>query len=444
MPSAGFSLDSEVEHYGGPVVKATGQLRNVLGIVMILTAVVVGAQLAGLDVLQRMREALASYAPDLADPDPEWTVNLGGPATAAAVSEDRVIAVIRGRVEARDRSNGEEVWARSVDWAVPAGEFVVVGRTEGAGFEVLTATDGETLWSETEAIDSWVFLDLIVQLDCDGGEDGACVLAGRSLSDGEVLWERSLPYGAQAELAGYGELTGVGDLAETVAYTVSVPEVIGVRLDGTVYAVDSATGERLATAETRDEQVRISVLDGHMIRVETSAGDEECRYTLQAEADGDRLWRHRGDYDPHTASGSSCQLRREPAGDSGAIAVTRDDGRPALLDVHTGQERWTGEDGERLLAIGAGLAVVETGDELRVIRLSDAEQLWTYQPGGEVQATATPSAVILQDLAAQRVIALDRDSGDELADLDTDADVVGIGPDGLILARARTIGYVRW
>ena len=62
----------------------------------------------------------------LSDPEPVWTATLDDQPDNVTVSNGRVLVGTRGKLTAFSTTDGQEVWDEEVQWALPAGDVVVV------------------------------------------------------------------------------------------------------------------------------------------------------------------------------------------------------------------------------------------------------------------------------------------------------------------------------
>jgi hypothetical protein len=155
------------------------------------------------------------------------------------------------------------------------------------------------------------------------------------------------------------------------------------------------------------------------------------------------VWRKDG-YDLRTASGAGCEQRRDPGGSDAVLVATRGDNREVLLSTRDGHEVWVGSAGETVLATDGRYAVVRTADhkQLKGVDAGSGAELWTRPADPHADVAVTRSAVLVTTPATGRLAALEPGSGRTLIDVESQASVLGAGPDGLVLNRGRTIGYV--
>jgi outer membrane protein assembly factor BamB len=155
---------------------------------------------------------------------------------------------------------------------------------------------------------------------------------------------------------------------------------------------------------------------------------------------------HRDGLDPHTVTGAGCEQHRAATGGGTALAVTRQDGRAALLAAADGREVWTGAPGESVRAAGDRTVAVVTagGDRAVAVDGATGRQRWSQPLPARAAVTVLRYAVLLLDESTGRLQAYDPDTGRLRLDARILGEVIGAGPDGLVLARGRTFGYVRW
>jgi len=438
--------------YGASVAagRGGGRLGVVLGIVGVLALVVSYVLITGfnpvpgtLDWLDRMRS--------VSQPETVWQVRLGGRPEVAVPAGPAVVVLMRGRVEVRDLRTGGEMWTRDVSWAAvagaDAGAVVVAGRAGRRGYEVVDPTSGAVRWTDEHAVGVWTYRDVVLALTCQGLAE--CALAARDPLGGDVRWRTALPgvgkvlAGANHELLGSRELVPAG-LDARMAGPVEAPPMLGFPLGGKVQVVELASGRRVREAEAGGT-TRVVVVAGRLLYSTAQRQQGQCRYTLEARdpRTGGVVWRKAG-YDLGTASGAGCEQRRDPAGGGGALAAVRGDNREVLLNAYDGRELWVGAPGERALATDGLVALVRSGDgrAVRAVDLGGGGDLWRREVSPEAEASLTRHAAVFVDGEAGRVVAVEAGSGRLLVDARTSASLVGVGPDGLVLAAGRNLGLL--
>lgn len=385
----------------------------------------------------------------VSSPETTWTVRIGTKPDHAIVAGPAIVVVMRDAVEARDARTGNELWRRDVPWAAVAGAeataVVVVGRAGSRGYEVVDPSSGAVRWQDAEASGVWTYRNLVLALTCAGQSD--CTLAGRTPIDGQVRWRTRLPGGGKA-LAGVNrELLGSRELmASTVDALASspaeVPSMLGIPLNGKVQVVETETGQRLREVEATGD-TRVVVVGGRLLYSKAEGQQGQCRYALEARnpATGQTVWRKDG-YDLRTASGVVCEQRRDPAGEGDTVAAVRGDNREVLLSAGDGRELWVGAPGERAVATDGLLALVRAanGKSIKAVDLGGQKTLWEHGVGGDAKAGLTRYAAVI--VTEGRVKALEPGTGRLLVDARSIAQVIGCGPEGIVLASGRTVGLL--
>jgi outer membrane protein assembly factor BamB len=311
---------------------------------------------------------------------------------------------------------------------------------------VVSPASGSQRWSDGSAVGVWTYRDAVLSLTCPALAD--CTLASRVPGDGSTRWKVAMPgigrvlAGLNSPLLGSRELTdGYHALA---AVPGPVPAALGFPMDQKVQVVDTATGRRLRQ-ESPSGTTRVVVVGGRILLSTATPRDGNCRYSLEARdaATGRTAWRKDG-YDLRTASGAGCEQRRDPGGSDGVLVATRGDNREVLLSTRDGHEVWVGAPGETVLATDGRYGLVRTADrkQLKAVDARGGAEVWTRAADPHADVAVTRSAVLVTTAATGRFAALEPGSGRTLIDVESQASVLGVGPDGLVLNRGRTIGYV--
>ncbi|MGC9668149.1 hypothetical protein ACNTMW_16535 [Planosporangium sp. 12N6] len=376
-----------------------------------------------------LTDSLARFG-SLSTPEAAWQRRLGDQPTTAAVAGSAVVFGTRSGAEVHDASDGRPLWSREAHWVAVAGDgaaaAVVLGRGRDGGYDVVDPVSGGVRWHDP-GIGVWAYRDALLSLACPAGRD--CALSARSTTDGAARWTTALPPGARL-LAGVRAAGG------------DLPPLLGLPVDGRIEVVDTATGSRLR-AQKPTAATRVTVLGGRVIRSSAERAGGRCRYTVEARdpAGGRVVWRTDG-YDPGTASGAGCEQRRDPTGAGRVLLATRDDGRAAVVSTVDGRDVWVGAPGETVPAIDGRDAVVRAGAAVALVSLDGGGTRWARRVAGDV--TLTRYAVVVADRAAGRLRAYDRAGGAGVVDVETQASVLGAGPAGLVVARGRTVGVLRF
>ena len=113
-----------------------------------------------------------------------------------------------------------------------------------------------------------------------------------------------------------------------------------------------------------------------------------------------------------------------------------------MLDAYDGQLLWIGDAGEKVIGVDDRYVLVRGVDGSTV----DAHELgvtgdrWNRRLDGKSTGALTPYAAVLVGDEPDRVIAVNPGTGADLANLRTRADVLAVGPSGMIIGEGREIG----
>ena len=436
--------------YGERVAKTVkARFQSLLGFAGVVALAVSAFLVTGVNPLDYTDEVLATIADRLrgrlSEPEPEWSERAGGPAVATAISDDHLVVVLNGAVEVRRLSDGGLEWDRVVDWAVPAGPVVVVGRVLGGGFEVLDAATGRVRWKESKATQVWPFRDVVVSAVC--ADDGGCELRAQDVDNGATQWTRRVSRVAR-RLAGYLSVDEAIDRYGMLPpdYPGTMPRLVGVVADRQVTVIDTANGTVRGELPEGDD-TRVTMVGDRVLGVTAQPRPNgTCRITARAWApDGSEVWRHTA-YDLGTASGSGCEQRADPLVGGDVVAATHHDGRPVLLSVVDGSVRWAGRAGQAVVATDGRVAVVRGTDrkEFTVVDVTSGEVRWRRRAAESATVIPTEAAVIVHDTEAGAVTAFDPGTGGVLGSWETSATLVGADSGGVVLRNGRTLGYAVW
>ncbi|MEV0134931.1 PQQ-binding-like beta-propeller repeat protein [Dactylosporangium sp. NPDC050688] len=437
-----------------------GAVRNfetALGAIGVLALIITGILVTGWNPIPKVSgdvtdwwEKVASSSGKLSEPQTLWTDRVGGQPSAAVIAGDAVVVQMRGTIEARGLRSGTELWTKEADWAAVAGDeanvVMIVGR-RGKGLEALNPSSGTVKWKDGAAVGAWTYRDSVLVLSCDGLTD--CALTARAPKDGAQIWKLALPgigrvlAGANNDLLGTRLLSGTYDDA-VEAMPGGIPAMLGFPIDQRVQVVDTLTGKRLRTEEPTTSS-RIVVVGGRVLVSTAAPKDGNCRFSLEARdpATGKAVWRKDG-YDLRTSSGAGCEQRRDPAGADTVIAATRGDNREVFLSPRDGRELFVGAPGDTLVAADSQYGLIRGADKktLQVINLTTGKTAWTQQIGEKADVAITRYAVLVNDTGAGTLKAYKPDSGSLRLDAKTTSDVLGVGPDGLMISRGRNLGFL--
>lgn len=436
---------------------AVRKFETALGAIGVLALIITAILVTGWNPLPRVSwdvtdwwEKVASSSGKLSEPETLWSDRVGGQPSAAVIAGDAVIVQMRGTIEARGLRNGTKLWTKEADWSAIAGDgaglVAIVGR-RGKGLEALDPASGTVKWKDGGAVGAWTYRDSVLALSCDGLTD--CSLAAHSPKDGAQIWKLVLP-GIGRVLAGVNsDLLGTRLLSDTYDDAVratpgSVPAMLGFPIDQRVQVVDTITGKRLRTEEPTNSS-RVVVVGGRVLVSTAAPKDGNCRYSLEARdaTTGKVVWKKDG-YDLRTSSGAGCEQRRDPAGTDTVIAATRGDNREVFLSPRDGRELFVGGPGDTLVAADSQYGLIRGGDKktLQVINLTTGKTAWTQEITEKADVAITRYAVLVRDSGAGTVKAYKPDSGGLRLDAKTTSDVLGVGPDGLMISRGRNIGFL--
>jgi hypothetical protein len=441
-----------------------GRLRNCRhcrALLLLMTAALVVTLLISSNVWNPIPQLTLWWAKltEMSEPVPAWHARLGGvPDRATVTTTGQVVLATRGLVEGYDRDTGRKLWHHDADWALPAGDIVVMrprppgpdaDRQPDTGYSVVEPIGGTVVWGDRDAIAVWAYADRVVDLVCP--DSGDCLLRGRLHgSAGQQVWAVPLPANARTISGPNPTLAGTRPPAGWFVDAAdgspgALPSVIGIPLDGRIIVVDTVEGRRVREVTPPDRQTRVVVAGERLIYTEAEPGEAGCRFHVEAldQRTGDTVWRDEG-LDVDTASGSGCEQRRDPLGAGNTLIGVRADNHPAMISLADGREVWVGVPGERVLDTDGQLAIVEGADRrtVRIIDLLDPERpvVWSGEVGPRPRAAVTRGYVLV--VGAERLIVLSHVGVTTVATVKTKAAVVGYGLRGLVIASARRIGFL--
>jgi len=394
------------------------------------------------------RDLIANFS-TLARPETKWTQRVGDQPSGAMVTADGVIVTMRGSIEGRAVDSGSRTWQTKGDWAAIAGaepdQVVMVGR--GGGLVVLDPGTGAQRWQEPAAAGAWGYRDSVLVLSC--GRSGPCELSAREPGSGAVRWRSAAPGlgnvngGANPAVAGVRELSSDHQSAARAVPRLQ-PAALGVPTERRV-EVFELTGGRRGTPVTAGANARVAVIGGRVLVATATRRAGSCQHVVEARdpLTGSVVWRKEG-YDLGTVSGVNCEPRRDPAGGGTVLAARRADRRPVALSARDGRELWVGEVDETIAGLDGTVALVRSVDRatVSVINLSTGRISWSHPAPTRAAATITRYAVVIGDRDEGRLVAYAPGDGRTLVDVRSGADVVGVGPAGLLLGRGRTLGLL--
>jgi len=397
----------------------------------------------------------------LSDPDPKWTVRVGGKPDIAAVMDPARVVVVgsRGFVDAYRVQDGKQAWHMTVNWVYPAANVVVAQQraanpdadpSPDRGYAVIDPANGSVRWSEAEATAVWIYAADLVDLVCP--DDSRCVLRRRSHDTGAFVWQVSLPGNLRVALRGPNpHLAGARDPAgwfgaAAAGTAPSMPTVMALPAGDKVLLVDTFAGRLLREATVPDREMRVAFVGDRLLFVRAERAEAGCRYLVEAfdVESGNSAWKEAG-FDLDTARGAGCEQREDPMGVGGRLVVTGTDAKPMLVEADNAARTWTGVPGERVLATDGRLVAIMAADR-KTVRLvdaaaPDARALWSGAGGMDPQAAVTSAWVLILDRDARKLTVLQRSSMRPALTIETTSDVIGYGSTGIVITSGRSIGY---
>jgi outer membrane protein assembly factor BamB len=388
---------------------------------------------------------------ELSDPAPSWQQRLGARPDSAIQAGNALVVELDTSVEGRRISDGTQIWSRKADWAAVAGEgagaVAVMGKLLVKGYDVVDPANGVSLRHVDDAVGVWTYRDAILDVHCRSPKD--CTLTAWSPRAGDRLWQVDIPGVGFVLFANNPKLQGTRPLTASRVVDRSdgpavMPRVLGFPIDHDVYLVDTAEGRVLPEIKPgRREQVVVAA--GRVLRIAARPADGACYFEVDARdaVTGDQVWREAG-VNLRTTSGSGCQQSRAPTGAGNVVVGVSPDGREAVIDANDGRAVWVGGDGEKVLAVDNRYALVRAADGKSImgLRLGRDEPLWTRDIHSGAEAALTARAALIIDKKPDRIIALDQATGTEKLNVRSDAKVIGCGPNGIVVAEVRELGYL--
>jgi outer membrane protein assembly factor BamB len=389
----------------------------------------------------------------LSTPELEWQQRLGGVPKSVTVTSRALVVEHRTTVEARSLVSGDRLWETKADWGAVAGvgtgAVVAVGKLLTKGYEVIDPHSGAVLRRDTEAVAVWTYRDALLDVRCAGPRE--CTLTAWDPKGNSPQWTVRVPGIGFVLFADNPDLLGSRPVSarhvkDDAAGPESMPQLLGFPVNGRVYLVDTAAGRALGDFEA-DRKQRIVVVGGRVLRVEARSSDGTCYFTVTASDGlaGREVWTHRT-LNLRTSEGAGCAQRRAPAGRGSVLVGTQAEGREVVIDAYDGRALWTADDGERVLGVDDVYALVRSADgrTIRGVQLGQNRAVWIRDVNPRATAALTGSAAVIVDRDPDRILALEPATGRELINLRTSADVLAVGPEGLVVGERREIGYARF
>ncbi|MEO3742438.1 PQQ-binding-like beta-propeller repeat protein [Plantactinospora sp. B5E13] len=389
----------------------------------------------------------------LSEPDVVWQQRIGGTPQDVTIAGNTVVIRYRTRIEARSLATGLRLWERKADWAAVAGgdrdPVIAAGKLLSKGYELLDPETGAVRRKDTSASGVWTYRNAVVDARCREPRD--CQLTAYEPRGTVPIWTAFLPGVETGPLAGNPEVLGTRrfttrDVDDRAAGPVEMPPLIGFPVDGRVHIVDTATGRTVQDIEPGQHD-RIVVVGGRMLRIEARSADGTCYFTVVARdpATGQEVWRRDG-LNLRTADGAGCPQREDPQGGENVFVGVAPDARETIVDAYDGRTLWTGAAGEKLLAVDDRYALVRSADKRSVTghELGIDRARWTRPVHRDGGAALTPYAALVTDRNPDRLVALDPRTGRELANVRSSAEVLAVGPAGMVIGDGRDLGYLRF
>ena len=394
-----------------------------------------------------------SQSEQMSTPAPAWQERIDGSPRSVTVAGNVAIVEHRTSVESRSLSSGVRLWEREADWAAVAGgeqdPVVVVGKLLVKGYEVLDPASGAVRRRDNAAVGIWTYRNALLDARCHQPRD--CTLTAWDPRGTAPLWTADLPGIGVAVLADNPELLGIRPLSTARVDKHAggpdlMPALLGFPIDGRVHVLDTATG-RVVRDLKPGRQDRITVVGGRVLHVGARAADGTCYFTIEAydPATDQQVWRRDG-LNLRTADGAGCVQRQDPPGSRNVVVGVGADRREVIVDAHDGRLLWAGPQGQKVLAVDDRYALVHVGDPPSVVgyELARPSPRWTRSVSRDGGAALARYAALVVDSRPDRIFALDPRTGHELANLRSSAEVLAVGPEGMIIGQGREIGYVRF
>lgn len=428
----------------GPCVKCWAALVAVLLVVLGFTGV--------LTPFLNNVWAFVNKSSPLSTPAPAWQTQLGGTPRTATVAGGAVVIEYRTLIEARGLGSGSQLWEKKADWAAVAGEgngaVVVTGKLLVKGYEVIDPLSGFVRRKDTEARAVWTYRNALLDVRCHGAQD--CTLTAWEPQGTTPLWTAQIPGIGFVLFADNPDILGTQPMTtkridDNAGGPDRMPPMLGLPIDDHVFVVDTATGRVVQDLEPeRDE--RLVVVGGRVLRIKAVSADGTCYFSVLATdaATGGEVWRNAG-INLRTATDGGCAQRDDPAGGRNVIVGVAADTRELVIDAYDGRTLFAGRPGEHLLGVNDTYAVVRGADgrSVRTVELGGAGR-WDRAVGPDSKVALTEPAVLVVDQAPDRIIALNPRSGAELVNVRSEADVLAVGPAGIIIGKGRDIAYLKY
>jgi hypothetical protein len=432
------------------MAKTYGRVRGTFALMGLVSIVVIYAIVTGWNPVPGWAGWLENVtARNLSTPAPIWSKRTGDEPDSATVLPTGIVIVEEGSVEVRDPGTGVVDWTRPAAWAGVAGgasPVVVVGRPVGAGFDVYDVVTGLRIWGSNSKAGIWPYADKLLILTCSSAS--ACELRSVDPSTGNQRWSTSIK-GSGANLYGFehslATLTQVSSAYATPLRNLPspAPELIGLPMGGSIHVIDTGNGRQLhvfaSTAATR-----VVVTDHFVIASSAIMRGSQCYYSIVARSPvtGRSLWQESG-IDLRTAAGLGCESSSNPYGTGDDLLGIDIGGHDIVMSAASGNVLFRARTGERVVAMDSQMVVVRTADHksLRAIGIGSGHQLWTQPAERSALVGVAPGYVLVSDpTAAGKLDAYGRQSGAALLSVTSNATVLGIGAQSIVINIGRTVG----
>lgn len=387
----------------------------------------------------------------LADPEPRWQERLGGKPSGILTADGYVVVEQREEVEVRSLSTGVRVWSADADWITVAGPpgrtVVITGKLLVKGYRVLDPRNGSEIRRNDKAAAVWTWSNAMIDVACRDAQD--CTLTAREPASGDELWHADLPGVGFVLFADNPDLPSTRPLEtdradDRLTGAGRMPRYLGFPIDDQLHIVDTADGAIVRVVKPARYE-KVVLVGGRVLHSQAKTVNAGCELHLVARdpVTGRTIWRRDG-YNLGTVSGAACDQRSEPIGAGNAVLATRPDGRQALLDAADGRELLTAADGAKIIATDGVRAVVrgKDGKTLTAYQLGEAEPLWSRKADPKATAAVTRTHILVFDRNPDRLRALAPDSGEPMLEAASEARVLALVPQGLIMGDRRDVGLL--
>jgi hypothetical protein len=432
--------------------QVAGRIETALGLFGIIALGVTLAVVFKWNPWPDVRNWLQDRTSGLSEPATVWAERAVGQPAAAGVTDRAVIFFMGDMIESRARTDGSLLWRKETEWAAlagtPSAPILLVSKVEGRGFEAVDPFGGDVRWTAPDAVGAWTFRDAVLAIEC---VKSTCAIVNRSPGDGAVRARIGLA-GAVRALGGAN--SGLLDLRDPdgvfakvrAASPRAMPRFLGFLVDHRIQVIDTAASRRVREEEVPND-ARSTVVGNRTVRITAGTRDGGgCRYRAEGRdaTTGQQVWQKDG-YDLRTAGGAGCEPRKDPVGGGTVLIATRGDDRHVFLSAVDGRELAVAGPDETILGTDGEVGLIRDakGTRIRAVSLGrGGATVWSRDAPEKARVGFTPYAIFVSDAAAERLTALDPATGQVKLDVTTGAIVLGISPEGAVLGRGRTVGYI--